>query len=330
LNSKNINRCHGSPLHILAFFDGRLGHEKQTKGILKSVSRLTPTAVSNVVLSGFSPGTCVLNWLRFLGTFLLPARNTVSRFQVDLILGTGSHTHIPMLLCKRKCGARVVTCMTPSFFLKNRIDLCFIPKHDRPREGHNVLITEGPPNTAVPSYSHDRRRGLILVGGVDEKSHHWDTGEILSMIQYIIYRNPLVTWTLSSSPRTPADTVGGLADLAENETNAAFFRCDETPDGWIEKEYAGNDSVWITADSMSMVYEALTAGCRVGILPVRWKRKDCKFQRSLNDLMEAGRVTAYDDWKTGCSELNRGETLDEAGRCAREILHRWWPERLGS
>jgi hypothetical protein len=77
-----------------------------------------------------------------------------------------------------------------------------------------------------------------------------------------------------------------------------------------------------------MVYEALTAGCRVGILPVRWRRKENKFQKSLDFLITNNYVTIYDTWLTAGHFTATGVRLDEASRCAQELLRRWWPIRL--
>ena len=108
-----------------------------------------------------------------------------------------------------------------------------------------------------------------------------------------------------------------------------FFRSEDTPKGWIEEQYALNKTVWVTADSISMVYEALNGGCSVGILPVEWLKQDNKFVRSLAMLREKKMIVEFDDWQTG-NQLPEppAETFHEAWRCAREILRRWWPERL--
>ena len=56
-------------------------------------------------------------------------------------------------------------------------------------------------------------RGLILIGGIDSKSHVWDSGAIEEYVKQIVQREPEVIWTVSSSPRTPADTVQRLIVL---------------------------------------------------------------------------------------------------------------------
>ena len=124
--------------------------------------------------------------------------------------------------------------------------------------------------------------------------------------------------------------IPALRNLTTLEMNprVTFFRSEDTAGGWIEAQYARNDRVWVTADSMSMIFEALTAGCRVGILPVKWKRSNNKFQKSLNYLFENNRVIPYQSWLEGQGLIAQAPPLDEASRCAKEILRRWWPDRL--
>jgi mitochondrial fission protein ELM1 len=150
----------------------------------------------------------------------------------------------------------------------------------------------------------------------------------MAQVRSIIENQPAIKWTISSSPRTPADTVQLLEGFASQNTNVTFFRSEDTPDGWIERAYAENYTVWVTADSVSMVYEALTAGCRVGILPVDWKKKSDKFQISISYLLEKKMVTNYQTWLAGKNEIKIGVPLNEASRSAKEILTRWWPDRL--
>jgi len=315
-----------SPLEIVSFFDGRLGHEKQTRGVLDALGRLTPVRIETIRVAPPNFKTVCLNWFNYL---VSPAARFIkSDCQADLIIGTGTGTHLPMLVYKQKCGARVVTCMTPDFFLKGAIDLCFVPRHDRQKPAMNIFFTLGPPSTVLLSDAHDPGKGLILVGGLDPKSHYWRSETVLKQVENILSRNQRMQWTISSSPRTPRETIQQLERLAGQSSGAIFFRAEDTPAGWIEAQYAQNEVVWVTADSMSMIFEALTAGCRVGILPVKWKHRNNKFQESIDHLLENNYVTAYSSWLAEGGPMAKPGRLDEASRCAREILRRWWPERL--
>jgi len=322
------------PLSVVAYFDGRPGHEKQTRGILHELSDMTPVEINSKIMS-VAPSTYVKNWVVYFFSFLLPRRSYNTAPPVDLIIGTGSHTHIPMLLSKKahisRSGrqARIITCMTPDVLLQHKFDLCFVPVHDEPAAKDNIFTTLGPPNILRYEGKHHDNRGLILIGGLDPKSHVWKSEEIVAQLRIIIDREPAVHWTVSSSPRTPEDTCQSLDAMAASMKNVSFFRASETPPGWIEEQYAQNRIVWVTADSISMVYEALTAGCSVGILPVEWIQHDNKFNKSLNFLTKKEMIIAFDAWQNGTPMPERkDELLNEAKRCAEEILRRWWPDRL--
>lgn len=315
------------PLSVMAFMDGRPGHEKQTQAVLAALAGMTPISIKTCVLAPTS------GWRRLVqGLQAFRGRGSsslgVEWQNVDLIIGTGSTTHLPMIALKRRWRARLVTCMSPDPLLCRWFDLCLIPRHDNPRVRKNILATFGPPCLKISEIQHDPRRGLILAGGIDPKSHQWDTSVFMAQIRELQARMPEMHWTISSSPRTPADTVEMLHRLAESHPSVTFFRADRTPPGWIESAYKVHGQVWVTADSVSMVYEALTAGCRVGILPVAWNRPQNKFQKGIDDLSAHGMVLDYKRWQAGASWTATPKPLNEAERCASEILRRWWPKRL--
>lgn len=322
------------PLSIVAYFDGRLGHEKQTQGILDALAEMTPIEVYSIKVS-VAPSVYVKNWITYLSPILLGVKQGRILHPVDLIIGTGTHTHIPMLLNKKSQinfsgkQARVITCMTPDNLLRNKFDLCCIPMHDQPASAANVFVTQGPPNTVKFEGRQQSDRGLILVGGLDTKSHVWKSAEVVEQIRIIIDKDRAIHWTVSSSPRTPEETCRSLEDMGGTMQHLSFFRSKNTPAGWVEDQYASNGTVWVTADSISMVYEALTAGCSVGVLPVEWLRQDNKFNKSLQFLTEKEMIVDFDAWQKGASMPTlKDKQLNESLRCAREILRRWWPDRL--
>lgn len=314
-------------LSIVAFMDGRLGHEKQTQGVLEALSSRTAIKTEYIHLPVPSPASDIRNVLLYAGTLIGRPQRSVGREPIDLIIGTGSRTHIPMVFYKKENGGRVVTCMTPDIFIRNRIDLCLVPLHDPVKRAQNMFFTVGPPSTVKNVKHHQDSRGLILVGGLDKKSHVWDSGRIMATIEDIVQREPKIDWTVSSSPRTPQQMLHVLDRFAAEHERVRFFRSQDTPAGWIERAYAQNHWVWVTADSISMVYEALAAGCQVGIVPVQWKKVHNKFQRSIDYLVAERRAVTYAGWLQS-EKPAPGACLDEAGRCADEILRRWWPDRL--
>ncbi len=309
-------------LWIGVFYDGRPGHEKQTQGILDSLSKRIPIFTTEFIIERKSMINEAVNWLLY---FLIPQRSLDKQEQkFDLLIGTGSRTHIPMLELKKKYGIPVITAMSPSPLLLNRFDLCFVPVHDGLSDRTNVCQTIGPPNVSTVGDHHDSDKGLILIGGIDEKSHYWNS-DILKKQLLNLFNDPTVRqWTVASSPRTPKQTCEMVEIVAGNNQNVSFFPFETTEKGWIEQQYNLNKYIWVTADSMSMVYEALSAGCHVGLLPVKWRKEKSKFRRSENFLIDQGYVIAFDAWISdkGKKWPSKGG-LNEADRCAQEIIKRF-------
>jgi mitochondrial fission protein ELM1 len=314
------------PLKVVCYSDGRPGHEKQSRSVLVALKALTPLSVTMQTLAETAGIKRAIQGIKGLlgtgnqfGASLLPA--------IDLIIGTGSTTHLPMVGLKLRSGARTVTCMAPDPWLRPWFDLCLVPRHDRPPAGSRYFPTMGPPCLALNSDRHDSAKGLIVAGGIDNKSHRWNTAELISQLEQLIARSPDVTWTLSSSPRTPPDAVDLMQNLADDSVNVHFYSADQTPKGWIEAAYETHAQVWVTADSVSMIYEALTAGCRVGVLPVAWKRPQNKFQNGIEELQTQGLILEYKQWIHGYTHQPMIRSFNESARCAEEILSRWWPDR---
>ena len=315
-------------LIVAAFFDNRQGHIKQTTAILDALERLTPITVTPHTL----PPTTLTNRVRDYWQYFRAnqrTNNLKTCENADIIIGTGSRCHLPMVIAKKYNPAtKIVTCMTPERLLLNKFDLCLVPRHDSVSAARNIFMTNGPPCPVYNKRQHQTDKGLILAGGIDQKSHHWQTHFFVNQVQKIISLNPDILWTISSSPRTPQETVLLLEEIGRNSINANFFRAEDTPSGWIEEQYETNKTVWVTADSISMVYEALSAGCSVGVLPVKWKKKNNKFQHSLSFLIKENLITPFEKWQKGQQFSNKTINLQEAQRCAEEILRRWWPNRL--
>lgn len=314
----------GKGICIVAVMDGRPGHEKQTKGIIQALRTLVEVEVREIVAEPVTPLTML--WQILL--LVLPGMG-LSHPRVagaDLLLGAGSRTHLPLLLFKKQYGIPAVICMSPPFFLRKHFDLCFVPEHDGVLEQENIMHTIGAPNCSQNRGVHREDCGLILLGGIDTKSHLWDSVKIGNMVRQIVRKESQRCWTISSSPRTPADTIKLMVNLAADFPNVNFYDYKETGPGWIEQQYDACSIVWVTSDSISMIYEALTAGCKVGILPMQWLRKNSKFKRNEDLLQKKGLVISLSSWMQGNSMWQENVELNEAQQCAERILNKWSPK----
>jgi mitochondrial fission protein ELM1 len=313
-------------IRVIALFDGRPGHEKQTEGIIQALQRRVPVQVVRINVSSFSLIASSLQTCRLYFSKGGSSHPQISKG--DFLIGTGSRTHLPMLLYKKQYAIPAITCMTPSFHLRKRFDLCFVPEHDAMMEEGNIMLTAGAPNWSVNKRQHQQECGLILLGGIDTNSHYWDSRQVVQMVEKIVKKESQKRWTVSSSPRTPEDTVLLIKQLAEKYGNIHFFDYRDTAAGWIEEQYDTNSLVWVTADSISMVYEAITAGCRVGIFPMQWVRKNSKFKRNEDVLLEKRLVTSFASWEQEGTTQVQNIELNEAQRCADRILQKWWRKNL--
>ena len=315
-----------SNIRIAVLLDGKPGHEKQSKGILQAMQSMIEVDVIPIRVKRTGSFSLFMRSLRYF----LPGDRTADQSAVnaDLVLGTGSRTHLPMLEIKKKYGIPAITCMNPPLHLRAHFDLCLVPEHDGIPDEKNIMLTSGAPNSSINKGNHQSELGLILLGGVDLKSHRWDSERIQAMVRNIVRRDKNKQWTISSSPRTPEETVVALEMFARESDRVTFFNYKNTKTGWIEEQYDKNSVVWVTADSISMIYESLTAGCKVGIIPLQWKRKNSKFQRNEDLLVKKRFVVSYASWlDEGGMGLDNIE-LNEAQRCAEWILQKWFSKNL--
>ncbi len=221
------------PLCVAAFFDGRRGHEKQTRAVLQALERFTPLSVTTRSVDPENFFQAAGNWVCYGLRRIRPLKGSPS--SVDLIIGAGSYTHIPMLLLKEETGARAVTCMAPDRFFLRRFDLCLIPRHDRPDTSDNIFVTLGPPCIRPVPQLRDHAKGLILVGGRDPKSHWWSSQNTMDQIRSILEADSLIHWTITSSPRTPPDMRVMLTQLAKDNPAVSFFKSEDTHLGWLRR-----------------------------------------------------------------------------------------------
>lgn len=295
-----------SPLVIWRLTDGKPGHEKQTQGLANALGRLAPIQLHDIEVD--KGAGQIVNAL--LGRFPqgegLPAPH--------LILAAGHATHFPLLAAKRARGGKSIVLMRPSLPL-GWFDLCLIPEHDTPPAQENVVATRGVLNTLTDGKAHDPARGLFLVGG-PSPHFHWDGATVVVQIRRVLDTHPGMHWTLTTSRRTPTDFLAPLL----LDSRVECFAADATPPGWLEAQLARSGTVWSTPDSVSMVYEALTAGCEVSLLDLP-AIAGSRVAAGVAKLARDGLVETFQQKRGSVT----GVRLNEAERCAKLILERVFP-----
>jgi len=219
--------------------------------------------------------------------------------------------------------------MKPSLPL-GLFDLALVPRHDladTAKDTGRRILTRGALNRVPEVLPAKEERGLVLVGG-PSKHHGWDGTELALMIARVVAAEPELVWTVADSRRTPEGFLRSLALPAG--ARAAKVPHQETGPGWLAGELARARVVWATADSVSMVHEAVTARAATGVLPVPTaasSRGGGRTTRAVAGLIADGYATSYAEWlRSGGGNLRAGPALHEAGRCAERIVAKWFTD----
>lgn len=296
-------------LVIWVLGDGKPGHENQSLGLTEALGRLVSCQVRRIAVGELG----ALERLAVLRRFSADGKPP------DLVVGAGHATHWGLLMLAHQHRARSVVLMKPSLPLR-WFDLCLVPEHDFAgrRPGANVVTTLGALNRVRAGSPKRPRGGLLLVGG-PSATHDWDAAGTVARLVEITAGAATGEWRLTTSRRTPPDMVPALRRALPK---VKVFSHDETDREWLPTQLARAGAVWVTEDSVSMIYEALSSGARVGLLPVPRKTTDSRVLRGLAGLVERGFVTPYDGWLESRTLVSPPHVLGEADRCAGEVLDR--------
>ena len=290
--------------------DNKPGHRSQLQGLAQAMA--ARTAIETHWIDAPRARHALLHWLsaRFPPGAGLP--------DPDFILVAGHRTHLAGLAARRARGGRLITLMQPSLPL-GWFDLCIIPQHDTPPTRANVITTRGVLNTARPGPARQTDKGLFLIGG-PSKHFGWDSAGLLAQIDAILTATPDVHWTLTTSRRTPARTESAL--LALRARGVDVRPVSDTAPGWAMAQVACSAQAWVTEDSVSMVYESLTAGAATGLLAVRHLGAT-RIAAGVTELQREGLVTTFEAWQQKGVLHAPPERLAEADRVAEAVLARW-------
>lgn len=305
----------GEPRVVWRFSDAKAGHDSQSLGLVDALQRRLALDSYDIPVS---PGAG-LDWFRgqFPAASLLP--------DPWLLIGAGHSTHLPLLAARRARGGRAVVLMTPDL-PKRCFDLCVVPDHDRPRPAPNVLATRGSLNrmqaAASAADSSQHRRGLLMIGG-PSRHYRWDHEQVVEQLAGVIRYSPVRHWVLTTSRRTPPGFAERVRDMIFNRNlRLTLHSWRDTPDPWLAVQLQHACCTWVTEDSVSMIYEALTAAVPVGLLSVPPRRQD-RIVRGVEALVASGNVMRFSHWSRGIPLPRSTEVFDEANRVAEQICSCW-------
>ena len=292
------------------FTDGRPGHDKQSLGLLQALAAIVPLEVHV-----FDMRVGAMLWRQLRGHAL---QGQVDVPVPDLLVGAGHRTHLPMLAARLICGGKAIALMKPS--LPHRLfDLIFVPRHDRYLRKGNLVETRG---MICPHAEAPKREGfgLILLGGAN-RHLEWPLEAIARQVERIASAAPDTQWSVCDSRRTPAGFRRALKPLS----NLDYRHWRDTASDYLENALAAARYVWVTADSASMLYEALSAHASVGVIALKRKRprRQDKLSRGIRLLQTQGHIHLNSDGYRLQGSLPPPHFFSESRRCASILAERF-------
>lgn len=290
-----------APISVWWITDGKPGHRNQLMGLETRLGQLIP-----LQSTWFDLTESVPRW----------SREAVGPGLPDLVIGAGHRTNQHLLSARFLHRRFVVVLMKPTWPMAC-FNAAIIPAHDQPAPRSRVLVTRGVLNSVSPSdQARDPGSGLLLFGGVC-RHFAWDNDAVLAQVDALVRSQPDVHWRATDSRRTPA----GFAEaLRQREWPALEFTPHQaTPPDWVRTQLATAGQVWVSPDSVSMVYESLTSGAPTGLLALPALRRN-RVAEGLRELMAGGWVTPWESRREGGRPAPPPEPLWEADRAARWLL----------
>lgn len=312
MNRLNSDRQLSSaePLIIWRLIDGKPGHENQSLGLVNALSHRSNCQCFDIRVSHHFEALANLvtrGWTLSTG-FPLP----------DLIIGAGHATHLHLLAAKRAFGGKTIVLMQPSLPV-SWFDLCIIPQHDQYQGSGTYIETKGVLNLINAEGEHQANHAVIMIGG-PSKHCTWDTATVIAQVYALVKHNPNINYTLTTSRRTSKDFIVAVKRI--HFKNLIIVPYETTAKSWVSQRLAESSQAWVTEDSVSMVYESLTASVAVGLLNLQANQTSRVYQ-GVNRLVAQNLVTRFDFAGSYQQTLRRKSGFAETTRCSEWILHKW-------
>lgn len=294
-------------LNIWRLSDSKPGHDSQSIGLCNAIERLhacrrfdisVESSLRDLLFKAFPAGTDLPN--------------------PDFIIGAGHGTHLPLLAARHSRGGKAIVLMKPSLPI-SFFDTCIIPKHDLVTDRKNIINTDGALNPVVFNDDKVHNEGLILLGGLS-KHYHWTNNAVIDQIETLITNNTGIKWALASSPRTPKSFFSSLEE--RSISNIEILPYPNTRSARILEQINKASTIWVTKDSVSMVYEALSSGASVGLIELP-NNNNSRLEKGINILIKDKKLTTFSNWEKDRTLTSGLIRFNEADRCAKMLLDKW-------
>ena len=295
-------------LNIWRFTDEKPGHDSQSIGLCNAISEIKECNIFDI------ESDSAFNVIKNVLSNKFPRGENIAK--PDILIGAGHKTHISMLSAKYTKKGKIVVLMKPSLPI-SFFDLCLIPKHDRPKTRKNVIETNGALNPMKFNENKSLDEGLIQLGGLSNH-YKWDNNIIISQVKNIITNKDNKNWTLADSSRTPK---GLIKKLRSYNKNVKILHSNTTSMAQLHNYIFNANHIWVSPDSVSMVYESLSSGASVGILELPIKKTN-RINEAITSLIEKKEITSYSSWLKNKELRPFEKKFNEAKRCALIMLEK--------
>jgi len=163
-----------------------------------------------------------------------------------------------------------------------------------------------------------------MVGG-PSRHHGWNADALIESVRTVIQSRPELEWTLGDSRRTPPDFLASMAKLG---FPLKLVPHAQTKPDWLPARLLEAEEVWVTADSVSMVFEAVTSGARTGLLPTPVRRPKASPAQAIAELVRGKLAVPFETWLNDGRRLPAAVRMHETGRCADLVLDRLFPKNV--
>jgi mitochondrial fission protein ELM1 len=292
-----MSRLPDPPLKILLLSDGRPGHYNLSEGIVAAISRLRALEVARLEVK--RPHWVPARVLSTLVNTGMPATRILKRIyglsleslgQPDLIVSAGGNTLAANVAASEITGAANVFYGSLRRYDPEDFTLA-MTSYSADAIGPNRLmwlkpssldvedleVTQRPGPQAASEGARGRTFGLIIGGDsgtVAFSPDDWD--RLLSFIQ-ATFEDGGGRWIVANSPRTPSAISDRFAALmaVENSPVSQFLDVRSAGPGTLGAVLAGSEAVVCTADSSTMLSEAVWMQRRVvAVSPVSFSLPD--------------------------------------------------------
>jgi hypothetical protein len=276
---------------ILILSDGKAGHVNQSIALARHLGIPWETVMVRFRNRPFKLLSYVLDHVGMYLPSLLRWDPPGGEFRA--VVSAGSETYYANKVLARRFGIPAVAIMLPRGYRLD-FDRIIAQEHDRPPRKENILVLPVNLCRVEPQGVFRPRAGeryVALVVGGPNPVFGFDRDAFRQALDSIFAGFPGRRIVVTTSRRTPA----GIEEEIDRYPFEEKFLYSRDPVNPIPDFLASCEYVFLTADSTSMISEAVTFGrARIEIIPLPARNRPGKYGRMIGSLVELGCVHLFD------------------------------------